>query len=132
MQLDKGTVQIVLLNEQGQVLGVSRKTDHNDFGLIGGSLESYDKSPEEGAIRETYEETGLKISNLRLVFLKVSSDGRTGYTYLADYEGKINFDSEKEPHVVKWTNFAELIRGSFGHWNLQVYQSLLNLGKIKN
>lgn len=124
-----GTVQIVLLNKKGEVLGVSRKTDHNDFGLVGGSLEDYDKTPEEGAIREAFEETGLRISNLQLIFLKVSRDGRTGWTFLADYEGDINFDFEKEPHVVKWTKFSELIRGSFGHWNLQVYQCLINLGK---
>jgi len=31
-----GTVQVVLLNPDGLVLGVSRKTDHNDFGLAGG------------------------------------------------------------------------------------------------
>jgi 8-oxo-dGTP pyrophosphatase MutT (NUDIX family) len=120
-----GTVQVVLLNKDGLVLGVSRKTNHNDFGLVGGSLEDYDLTPEDGAIRECREETGLDISNLRLVYLKVSSDGRVGYTYLADWIGDINFD---EPHVVKWTTFSELIKGSFGRWNLEVYHSLLNLG----
>jgi 8-oxo-dGTP pyrophosphatase MutT (NUDIX family) len=124
----EGTVQVVLLNSEGLVLGVSRKTDHNDFGLIGGSLESYDLTPEDGAIRETKEETGLDISNLKLIYVKVTRDGRIGYTYLADYSGEISHDEEKEPHIVKWTTFSELIRGSFGHWNLQVYQSLVNLG----
>ena len=120
-----GTVQVVLLNPDGLVLGVSRKTDHNDFGLVGGSLEDYDKTPELGAIRETKEETGLDISNLRLIYVKTSSDGRIGYTYLADWTGDIAYD---EPHVVKWTTFSELIKGSFGRWNLEVYHSLLNLG----
>lgn len=121
-----GTVQVVLLNTDGLVLGVSRKTDHNDFGLVGGSLEDYDTTAEAGAIRETKEETGLDISNLRLIYLKTSSDGRIGYTYLADYTGDIAYD---EPHVVKWTTFSELIKGSFGRWNLEVYHSLLNLGE---
>jgi 8-oxo-dGTP pyrophosphatase MutT (NUDIX family) len=121
-----GTVQVVLLNPDGLVLGVSRKTDHNDFGLVGGSLEDYDTTPELGAIRECKEETGLDISNLKLVYLKASSDGRIGYTYLADYTGDIVYD---EPHVVKWTTFSELIKGSFGRWNLEVYHSLLNLGE---
>ena len=120
-----GTVQVVLLNPDGLVLGVSRKTDHNDFGLVGGSLENYDMTPELGAIRETKEETGLDISNLKLVYLKASSDGRVGYTYIADWTGDIAYD---EPHVVKWTTFSELIKGSFGRWNLEVYHSLLNLG----
>ena len=120
-----GTVQVVLLNPDGLVLGVSRKTDHNDFGLVGGSLENYDVTPEAGAIRETKEETGLDISNLKLVYLKASSDGRVGYTYIAEWTGDIAYD---EPHVVKWTTFSELIKGSFGRWNLEVYHSLLNLG----
>lgn len=120
-----GTVQVVLLNPEGLVLGVSRKTDHNDFGLVCGSLEDYDKTPELGAIRETKEETGLDISNLKLVYLKASSDGRVGYTYIAEWSGDIAYD---EPHVVKWTTFSELIKGSFGRWNLEVYHSLLNLG----
>lgn len=121
-----GTVQVVLLNTEGLVLGVSRKTDHNDFGLVGGSLEDYDSTPELGAIRECKEETGLDISNLKLVYLKASSDGRVGYTYIAEWSGDIAYD---EPHVVKWTTFSELIRGSFGRWNLEVYHSLLNLGE---
>jgi 8-oxo-dGTP pyrophosphatase MutT (NUDIX family) len=120
-----GTVQVVLVNKEGLVLGVSRKTDHNDFGLVGGSLEDYDLTPEAGAIRETKEETGLDINNLKLIYVKVTRDGRIGYTYLANYSGEIEYD---EPHVVKWTTFSELIKGSFGHWNLQVYQSMLNLG----
>lgn len=119
-----GTVQVVVLKE-GLVLGVSRKDNHKDFGLIGGSLEDYDLTPEDGAIRESFEETGLKITNLRLIYAKVHTDGRIGYTYLADYSGEIKYD---EPHVVKWTKFSELIRGSFGYWNLQVYHCLVNLG----
>lgn len=123
-----GTVQVVVLKD-GLVLGVSRKTNLNDFGLIGGSLESFDKTPEDGAIRECKEETGLDITNLRLIYAKVHTDGRIGYTYLADYSGNIEYD---EPHVVKWTNFSELIKGSFGYWNLQVYHCLINLGlKVK-
>jgi len=123
----EGTVQIVLINPSGYTLGVSRKDNHDDFGLIGGSLEDYDLTPEDGGIREALEETGLTISNLRLVYVK-SKNGRLGYTYLADYVGEINYDYEKEPHLVKWTTFDVLIAGQFGVWNKQVYQSLIDLG----
>lgn len=127
----KGTVQIVLINKDGYVLGVSRKDNHNDFGLPGGSLEDFDMSPEEGAYRETKEETGLSISNLRLIYAKAKG-GRMGYTYLADYSGDINYDFEKEPHIVKWTTFNELIIGKFGQWNKEVYESLINLNIFNN
>lgn len=122
----KGTVQIVLINKDGYILAVSRKEDHNDFGLPGGSLEDYDETPEAGAIRETFEETGITISNLQLVYAKAKG-GRMGYTYVAEHEGEINFDAEKEPHVVKWTHFDEIIEGTFGEWNQQVYESLQSL-----
>ena len=63
------TAQVVLLNEDGLVLGVSRKTNHNDFGLAGGKMEDIDNdNPMAAAIRETKEETGLDIYDLNLIF----------------------------------------------------------------
>lgn len=119
------TAQVVLINPEGLVLGVSRKNNHNDFGLCGGKMEDIDNgNPELTAIRETFEETGLRISNLRLVFA-MHKDGYMGYTYLADYDGEINHD---EPHVVKWLPFETLIMGSFGKYNTLVAESLKNMG----
>jgi 8-oxo-dGTP pyrophosphatase MutT (NUDIX family) len=111
---------VVLINPEGLVLGVSRKNNHNDFGLPGGRMEPEDGSPMVTAYRETLEETGLKISNLRLVFA-IHKGGNMGYTYLADYEGEINHN---EPHVVKWVEFRTLVRGSFGRYNQLVAESL--------
>lgn len=122
--MKKRTVQIVLFNEEGLVLAVSRKNNHNDFGLIGGSIEDYDIDEIAAAIRETKEETGLDISNLRLIYA-MHRNGRMGYTYLADYVGEIHTD---EPHVVKWAVFSEIIAGSFGEWNFEVSKSLNDMG----
>ena len=76
------------------------------------------------AIRETLEETGLNISNLRLV-LAIHKDGYMSYTYLADYEGEINHN---EPHVVKWLPMERLVNGSFGKYNKLVSESLKDMG----
>lgn len=115
------TAQVVLLNKDGLVLGVSRKTDHNDFGLPGGKMDPEDNGdPISTAIRETKEETGLDISNLRLVFA-IHKGGNMGYTYMADYSGEINHN---EPHVVSWLPFEKLIQGSFGKYNQLVCDSL--------
>lgn len=119
----KVSAQVVLINPQGLVLGVSRKNDHNDFGLVGGKKEESDNTPEDTAIRETLEETGLKISNLRLV-LAIHKDGYMSYTYLADYEGEINHN---EPHVVKWLPMERLVMGSFGKYNKLVSESLKDM-----
>ena len=120
----KITAQVVLINPEGLVLGVSRKDNHNDFGLPGGKMEESDASVVMTAIRETLEETGLRVTNLRLIFA-IHKGGFMGYTYLADYEGEINHN---EPHVVKWVPFNRLIEGSFGRYNKMVAESLTDLG----
>jgi ADP-ribose pyrophosphatase YjhB (NUDIX family) len=121
----KVSAQVVLINQQGLVLGVSRKNDHYDFGFIGGKMEPEDNGDAMvTAIRETLEETGLNISNLRLI-LAIHKDGYMSYTYLADYEGEINHN---EPHVVKWLPMERLVNGSFGKYNKLVSESLKDMG----
>ncbi len=119
------TAQVVLINKEGLVLGVSRKTDHSSMGLAGGKMDPEDNGdPIATAIRETKEETGLDITNLRLVFA-THKNGNMGFTYLADYEGEINHN---EPHVVKWLPFERLVNGSFGKYNKMVSESLDDMG----
>lgn len=123
---DLGHVQVVLINDNGNVCLVSRKDDHSDFGLVGGSIEK-GETPEKAIIRETKEETGLKISNLKLIFA-MHRKNSMGHTYLADYSGSIDFDEEKEPHIVKWGSMKEAMKGSFSYWNKLVDESLKSMG----
>jgi len=121
----KKTAQVVLINKEGLILGVSRKDDHYDFGLIGGKMDPEDNdNPTATAIRECKEETGLDIHNLRLIFA-IHKDGFMGYTYLADYSGEISFD---EPHVVKWQPMEVLVNGKFGKYNKLVSESMNDMG----
>lgn len=117
-------VQVVLLNDKGEVLAVSRKDNHSDFGLIGGKIDPEDNDNPLVAIkRETKEETGLDITNLRLIY--TGEGKRTQFTYVADWCGEIHTD---EPHLVKWTGFQEVIDGSFGIYNKEVARILTQLG----
>ena len=119
------TAQVVLINEEGLVLGVSRKDNHNSMGLPGGKMEDEDDNdPTTTAIRECKEETGLDISQLQLVFA-THKHGYMSYTYLAKYSGEINHN---EPHVVKWVPMQVLINGSFGKYNELVAESLKDMG----
>ena len=119
------TAQVVLINEEGLVLGVSRKDNHSDFGLPGGKMDEEDNgNPMVTAIRECKEETGLEIYDLQLVFA-IHKSGNMGYTYLAKYSGEINHN---EPHVVKWVPMQVLINGSFGRYNELVSESLTSMG----
>lgn len=119
------TAQVVLINEEGLILGVSRKDNHKDFGLPGGKMDPEDNNdPMVTAIRECKEETGLDVYDLQLVFA-IHKSGNMGYTYLAKYSGEINHN---EPHVVKWVPMQVLINGSFGRYNEMVSESLTSMG----
>jgi 8-oxo-dGTP pyrophosphatase MutT (NUDIX family) len=119
------TAHIVIINEQGLVLGVSRKDDHTNFGLPGGKMDDVDfNDPMVTAIRETREETGLEVYGLELIFA-THMGGKMGYTYLAKFKGEINTD---EPHLVEWVPFQRLINGGFGKYNQLVYDALVSKG----
>ncbi len=121
----KKTALVVLFNANGDVLSVSRKDNHYDKGIIGGKMDDTDESEEAAAIRETKEETGLDIFNLRLIFV-MHKDGYMGYTYLADWTGELY---TKEPHVLEWVPFIRVINeSSYGAWNRLVSESLKSMG----
>ena len=129
----KKTVQALIFNKEGEILAVSRKDNHNDFGLAGGKVEEQDycclmNPPLMAAlVREVKEETGIDIDvdSAELVFA-IHKDGYMGYTYLVHkWSGDIQTD---EPHVVKFTNFREIMNGSFGKYNTLVSESLTDMG----
>lgn len=130
LKLKKGEkqdhAQVVIINDKGEICLVSRKKDHDDFGLPGGKVD-LGESFEAAAIREVKEETGLDIYNLELIFA-MHRKGRMGHTFLADYKGKFDYDKEEEPHVVKWGKMKDATDGSFGYWNKLVKESLDSLG----
>jgi 8-oxo-dGTP pyrophosphatase MutT (NUDIX family) len=126
----KHSVTAIILNDKNQVLGVSRKDDHEDFGLVGGKVDKEDISLETAIAREVMEETGLTINTDTMVQIlsmhKVMSNGYMGHTYvIRDWSGEIDTN---EPHVVKWLTFADLELGSFGDWNRIAKESLQSIG----
>lgn len=126
----KYAVQVIILNEdKTKVLAVSRKDNHEDFGLIGGKVDSIDKSLVDAAIRETKEETGLEVywNHLYPIF-QIHKDGYMSYTYLCmEYRGEIYTN---EPHIVKWADWEEIKKGSFGNYNKLVEESLISMNVL--
>jgi 8-oxo-dGTP pyrophosphatase MutT (NUDIX family) len=121
-------VSVVLLFNQGKILGVSRKTDPNDFGLPGGKLDPEEKF-EEAAIREVKEETGLDIFGLTPVFYRMDGDF-FAVCYVAQWKGEI--DNTRESGVVKWVDFEVIKQGSFGQYNTELEKSLMEKGFFSN
>ncbi len=122
----KKAVVVILINDDGEICIVSRKDDHENFGLIGGKVDHEDSlhpTMDEtmvAAIRETKEETGLDISNLRLI-LVYPEGTRMTYAYVADWSGEIN---TTEPHLVKWGTMEELLSGTYREYNLKIADCL--------
>ncbi|HVI41290.1 MAG TPA: NUDIX hydrolase [Anaerovoracaceae bacterium] len=118
----KRAVCILLFNEEGKVLGVSRKDNPDDFGLPGGKVD-LGETEEEAVIRELREETGLEITEITKVFQH--SAEREYWT--SCWTGKINGTIHTtEKGVVKWVEPEMLIQGCFGEYNKLLFESLSN------
>jgi 8-oxo-dGTP pyrophosphatase MutT (NUDIX family) len=58
---------VMLIIKNGLILAVSRRHDKSKFGLPGGKLEP-NESHWSAAIRETKEETGIKVLSYKEIF----------------------------------------------------------------
>lgn len=101
----------------GGMLGVSRKDDHDDWGLPGGKVESGEPLV-DAAIRETFEETGVRVfrKDLTLLFQgPARTPGRVMFVFRAeDWQGPV---ASKEGALVRWITWSDLERGSFGDFH---------------
>lgn len=113
------SVVLIAINNEGKVLSVSRKTDHNDFGLIAGKIEE-NETPEKAVIRELREETGIEtnINSLKLLF-QVFINQENFYIFLLKTD-KTPKQMENEG-VSKWSDWEEVLKGSHGIINKSFY-----------
>jgi 8-oxo-dGTP pyrophosphatase MutT (NUDIX family) len=125
----KLAVCALLYNERGEILGVSRRNRPSDMNLPGGKVDP-GETPKEACEREIFEETGLKISNLELVYRAPCIGGDTDYdthTYTAKFEG---VPEAKEPgFVVKWVPWGEILgTNTFAAYNRGLLAELQRKG----
>jgi 8-oxo-dGTP pyrophosphatase MutT (NUDIX family) len=115
---------MLIVNKEGFILGVSRRDDHTKFGLPGGKVEDGEQ-PFESAIRETQEETSLKVYSCDQIFKRVEPASKPGGTqfytycyYAYNWEGE---PTDSEEGIVKWLTVFDLCSesGAFADYNTQ-------------
>jgi len=130
---------VMVLNEKGEVLVVSRKeTKHETFGLPGGKVDP-SESTMAAAARELYEETGISPWKTELVPIYAGEcNGYWTVTYVnrSTYHSGASGDLLPEPgHILKFLNPDFLGYESFSpyfNYNRQAVQALYEYYKTIN
>jgi 8-oxo-dGTP pyrophosphatase MutT (NUDIX family) len=117
---DKHRAATVLIVKDGKVLAVSRGKGLSDNNLPGGHLHT-DETFEEGAVRETVEETGLAIFGLELVFERQDNEFRVKTFQPKRHYGEIKSSDEGE---VRWLDPKEIVAGTFGNYNRELFEKV--------
>jgi len=109
---------VLIFNEDRELL-LQRRTDTNDWGTIGGSLE-LGESLEEAAARELFEEAGLSAKTFKFITILSGKDmyfkyphGDEIYNVMAIYEAQEIEGSprvnDNESHELKYFSLSEPI-----------------------
>jgi ADP-ribose pyrophosphatase YjhB (NUDIX family) len=116
-------VACVVIPKKSRVLGITRREDHNDWGLPGGKLES-GEDPKVGAARELLEETGIKVAPEDLYELFRAQDGEWSAITFAALVSDVEPKRQEGEGLVDWVTWDDLKRGSFGPYNRQLHDAL--------
>ncbi|MFT3711420.1 MAG: NUDIX hydrolase [Archangium sp.] len=112
-------VIVVIENERGEILGVSRPGLPDDVGLPGGSIDP-GETPEQAALREVREETSLTVEVLPV-------ETRPYHSHLVHvfratrWSGTPRSSPEGE---VKWTTWDVVSRGRYGDFNAALREKI--------
>lgn len=118
---------VLILNDDDEILSVSRKDDHDDWGLPGGKCE-YRERPSSAAIRETLEETGYTVEvHACDCFVDTCADGTTVYTFLAVRDvSQLKEIESHETGLVQFRSREDLENGSFGEYNKKCFSYFMD------
>lgn len=123
---------VMLIIKGGKILAVSRRYDKTKFGLPGGKCEE-NETPEQAAIRETVEETGVQVTRCHQIFrrdeMRDRPEGEDFHTYCFYATDWAGAPHDSEEGVVQWLDESELCgdKGAFADYNtktLMVFRTL--------
>src|SRR5574338_323408 len=130
---------VMLIIKDGLILGISRRENKAIFGLPGGKKED-NETPEQAAIRETLEETSVKVNSCVQIYRREEPARYPGglpfYTYCyyaTDWEGEPTSSEEGD---LAWLTAEELTstKAAFALYNrntLDVFKQLFPNVSIK-
>ena len=125
---------VMLVIKDGLILGITRRSDHTKYGLPGGKFDSaIDKTVVDAAIRETLEETGLKVTHCAEIYKRVElGDGPTGEDFYSTCFYAVSWNGvprDSEEGNVAWLTPEEVTcsKAAFGDYNrktLDVFKTM--------
>lgn len=118
-------VCILIVADDGKVLSVSRKDDPNAHGMPGGKIDN-GETPEQAAIRELKEETGLSVDKLNQVSLDFDGTHMVA-TFSGHVSGEINTD---ESGVIRWVDPHILANKKTCQWAEHNFKLFKKLGLL--
>lgn len=117
-------ISVTYVKKGDRVLAVTRGRDGSDLNMPGGHVEP-GEDPQEAAIRELWEETGIKADELFPVYTKVHG-GYLVTTYkVTSFHGHLRPSSEGIP---SWERPEVLLSSSFGDYFRDMLMSLVGDG----
>lgn len=124
----KRNAVMCILKSKGQLLLLLRKKDPNKgtYTPIGGKLDPYE-NPNDTAIRETKEETGLEVNNYRYIGSLIETSP-TKYNWNCQvYLAEIEYcdPPECDEGTLKWIPFSEILNVPTPPTDWFIYQYVL-------
>lgn len=108
---DKPALSMAVVVADGKLLMIRRREREGDllWALPGGAIEA-GESPEEAAVRETLEETGLKVEATSVIGQRVhpKTHREMSYTACRVIDGVAHVADADELDAVAWVGLAEI------------------------
>jgi len=100
------------------ILGVARRNDENQWGLVGGKIDK-GETPEQAILREVKEETGLIIDRPVRIGTHLFDDGKESLIFACNWSG----DPVSQPGEPKcqWLIPSDMMHGIFGRLNAKTF-----------